>query len=346
VLDDSTALACLEAAEALGMDCLVEVHDEQELARALALPAPVLGINNRDLRTLKVDLGVTERLAPRVPEGRLIISESGVETRADVDRLAPLVDGFLVGTSLMRRADIADAARTLVTGRVKICGLTRAEDAAEAARAGARYGGLVFAEASPRRVTRAQAEAVVRDASLPFAGVFLNQPGRFVAETARALELRAVQLHGDEDAAFILALRRELPEGCEVWKAVSMAPSGAAPAGSPDPPGAAPASEGAVDRLVFDTRTPEARGGTGRTFAWSAIAGHAQRGASLLAGGLSPDNIVEARRVGTWALDVSSGLESAPGEKSAAAIRRLFHNLRGSSRHDHPAAAPPNRTPP
>lgn len=366
VLDDATALECLRVAEGLGMDCLVEVHDEAELARALALPAPVLGINNRDLKTLKVDLAVSERLAPRVPADRIVIAESGVESRADVERLSPSVDGFLVGTSLMRSRDIADAARALVTGRVKICGLTRPGDAREAERLGARFGGLIFAEASPRRVTREQAEVVTATAAgLPFVGVFLNQPVDFVAETARALRLSAVQLHGDEDAAFVQALRRALPEGCEVWKVVAMAPSGEAAGGAAHGPagaeeartaeasGAAQRPAGAeeartaeasgADRLVFDTRTTEARGGTGRTFAWSAIAGHPEQARSVLAGGLTPDNIAAARRVGTWALDVGSGVERSPGDKSAELLVRLFSAARGASRHD--PAAPADRAP-
>ncbi|MDC0682610.1 bifunctional indole-3-glycerol-phosphate synthase TrpC/phosphoribosylanthranilate isomerase TrpF [Sorangium atrum] len=346
VLDDATALLCLGAAEALGMDCLVEVHDEAELERALALPAPVIGINNRDLKSLKVDLAVSERLAPRVPRDRIVIAESGVESRAHVERLAPSVDGFLVGTSLMRSPDIADAARALVTGRVKICGLTRPGDAREAERLGARFGGLVFAETSPRRVTREQAEIVVATAAgLPFVGVFLNQSVDFVADTARAIGLRAVQLHGDEDAAFIEALRRALPEGCEVWKAVPMAPSGEA-ASAAGEAGAGAEVERSADRLVFDTRTAEARGGTGRTFAWSAIDGHPARARSLLAGGLNPDNIAAARRVGTWGLDVASGVERAPGEKCADLLVRLFDSARGPSRHDIDPAAPADRASP
>ncbi|AUX40156.1 phosphoribosylanthranilate isomerase [Sorangium cellulosum] len=347
VLDDGTALACLRAAESLGMDCLVEVHDEAELARALLLPAPVLGINNRDLRTLKVDLAVSERLAPRVPADRIVIAESGVESRAHVERLAPLVDGFLVGTSLMRSPDIADAARALVNGRVKVCGLTRPGDSREVERLGARFGGLVFAEASPRRVTREQAEVVVATAAgLPFAGVFLNQSKEFVAETARALGLRAVQLHGDEDASFVAALRRELPEGCEVWKAVPMAPAGDAAGAGADAAGAGADADQGADRLVFDTRTAEARGGTGRTFAWSAIEGHPARPRSLLAGGLNPGNVAAARRVGAFALDVSSGVERAPGEKCADLLVQLFDNARGPSRHGPEAAASPGRPSP
>ena len=121
-----------------------------ELARALALGADIVGINNRDLKTLTTDLAVTERLAPSVPAGVLVISESGIKGRADVERLASHADAFMVGSSLMAAADVHEAARTLVFGRVKICGLTRAEDLEAAAAAGATHAGLIMVPGTPR----------------------------------------------------------------------------------------------------------------------------------------------------------------------------------------------------
>jgi indole-3-glycerol phosphate synthase len=101
-------------AEALGLTALVEVHDEAELEVALAAGARVIGINNRDLRSFETDLGVTERLAPRVPEGVVVVAESGIFTRADMARLAASgAHAFLVGESLMREADVAGALRRL-----------------------------------------------------------------------------------------------------------------------------------------------------------------------------------------------------------------------------------------
>ena len=316
VLGDAEARGVIGEARRLDMDVLVEAHDEAELRRAVALGAPLIGINNRDLKTLEVDLATTERLARLVPADRVLVSESGIAGRADVARLAPYADAFLVGSSLMRAADPARAARALAYGRVKVCGVTNAADAALAAGAGATWVGMVMVPGTPRAVTAAQGEAIAAAAgSAARVAVFRNEKMMAVADAARALGLAAVQLHGAEDAAYIRGLRSMLPEGVEIWAA------GPVGAEVPEP-------RLGADRTLFDTSVGGRTGGTGMAFDWARVRGREELGSALLAGGLRPENAAEAARVGAYGLDVCSGVEAAPGRKDPERVGAFFAALR------------------
>ncbi|RJF87423.1 indole-3-glycerol phosphate synthase TrpC [Oleomonas cavernae] len=114
-VDDGLARELVGAAHDWGMDALIEVHDGEELDRALKLPSRLIGINNRNLKTLSVDLATAEQLAPRVPKDRICVGESGLERHEDLQRLAKVgVRTFLVGESLMRQSDVALATRRLL----------------------------------------------------------------------------------------------------------------------------------------------------------------------------------------------------------------------------------------
>lgn len=114
-IDDRLASELIVEARRLGMDALIEVHDSDELGRAIALDADMIGINNRNLRTLTIDLATTEALAPRVPEGSLVVCESGLYTESDLLRMRKIgISTFLVGESLMRQTDVEGATRRLL----------------------------------------------------------------------------------------------------------------------------------------------------------------------------------------------------------------------------------------
>ncbi|SFG09647.1 indole-3-glycerol phosphate synthase [Novosphingobium sp. CF614] len=116
-LDDGAMAEIEAAARERGMDCLVEVHDEAEMERAARLKSRLIGVNNRDLKRFVTDIAVTERLAPLAPEGTLLVSESGINAHADLDRLSRCgARTFLVGESLMRQADVEAATRALLHG--------------------------------------------------------------------------------------------------------------------------------------------------------------------------------------------------------------------------------------
>jgi indole-3-glycerol phosphate synthase len=116
-VDDETAKTLNKAAHDLGLDVLIETHDEKELKRALALEGRLIGVNNRDLHTFATSLEVSERLAPHIPAGKIVVAESGVLDHADCKRLAKAgIETFLVGEALMRHKNVTAATRTLLTG--------------------------------------------------------------------------------------------------------------------------------------------------------------------------------------------------------------------------------------
>ena len=323
ILPDHLARAIIAEAERLRMDVLVEAHDEGEVRRAVALGAPIIGINNRDLKSLRVDLATTERLARLVPPDRLLVAESGITGRADVQRLAPYADAFLVGSSLMKANSPARAARALAFGRVKVCGLTCTADVSAALAAGASHAGFVFVPGTPRATQPSRAlplAQLAREAGGRTVGVFRDAPQMDIACTASDLGLDAVQLHGEEDGRYLHGLRKLLPDEVEIWAACGVG------AEIPERTGA--------DRLLFDSVDGGRSGGTGRAFDWDRVERRRDLSRSLLAGGLNPGNASAAARLGAWALDVGSGVEATPGRKDPARLIAFFEALRPATRKE------------
>ena len=315
VLSDDEYRELAAVAENLALGILTEVSNEQELERAIALKAKVVGINNRNLRDLSIDLNRTKELAPRLPEGTIVISESGIYTHQQVRELAAYANGFLIGSSLMAEKDLELAVRRVILGENKVCGLTHADDACAAYQSGAVYGGLIFVSQSPRHVDIEQARMIMSGAPLKYVGVFRNAAPEAISEAAKALSLAAVQLHGDETTEYIENLRAQLPTGCEIWKAHGITNS------IPD------LSRWQVDRHLLDSKVGRQSGGTGVAFDWSLIP-DAEKPHIMLAGGLGPANVCEAAHIGCQGLDLNSGVESAPGKKDKTKLKAAFAAIR------------------
>jgi indole-3-glycerol phosphate synthase/phosphoribosylanthranilate isomerase len=149
-------------------------------------------------------------------------------------------------------------------------------------------------------------------APLQWVGVFADQPAEYVARIAGELGLGVVQLHGNETPDEIAGLRARLPEGTAVWKAHWVR-------------GELPRTVAiGADRVLLDGWAAGRQGGTGQAFDWSLLDSYPERGQVVLAGGLRPDNVSAAARHDTWALDVSSGVESSPGTKDPMLLEQFF----------------------
>ncbi|MBY0346350.1 MAG: bifunctional indole-3-glycerol-phosphate synthase TrpC/phosphoribosylanthranilate isomerase TrpF, partial [Neisseriaceae bacterium] len=157
VLCDQEYRELAAVAVTLNMGILTEVSNEAEMHRAVKLGAKVIGINNRNLRDMSIDLNHTRSLSKFAPEGTIIISESGINHHEDIRDLRQYAHGFLIGSSLMSVTNLDFAVRRLLLGENKVCGLTRPIDASIAYESGAVYGGLIFVMDSKRGVTLATA---------------------------------------------------------------------------------------------------------------------------------------------------------------------------------------------
>ncbi|MFN3593156.1 MAG: phosphoribosylanthranilate isomerase [Thiobacillaceae bacterium] len=207
----------------------------------------------------------------------------------------------------------------VVGARVKICGITRVEDGLAAAHAGADAIGLVFAPASPRRVTLAQAMGIAR-ALPPFVStvaLFVNAETAEVEAVLEGLRPDLLQFHGDETPEYCTSFGVPYIKAVRVRPGLDLLQFEAA--------------YGTARGLLLDAYHPQRHGGTGERFDWNLIPEGFSKPV-ILAGGLTPDNVAQAvRQVRPWAVDVSSGVEASPGIKDAAAIGRFIQEVRDAA---------------
>ncbi|MDQ6794027.1 MAG: tryptophan synthase subunit beta, partial [Chloroflexota bacterium] len=354
-------------ARAMELEPLVEAHDERELAAALDSGARLIGLNNRDLRTLDVDPGRAIRLREFVPDDRIVVAESGVRDAATLAAWRAVgFDAALVGEALVRATDpTAVAASFVAAGRspadpanlanvpyVKICGIVDADGILAAIRAGADAIGLNLVPGTPRALELDEAIVLARlvrsaapqDRRPAVVAVTVDRTLDELEHIAASLDADAIQLSGSEPPELVRSLRRP------AWKVLHV------PAGE-EPSGGGPASEAArlirlargyldagAARILLDAGGGPHPGGTGRRAREDLAAAIAREVPVTLAGGLDPSSVASAlRAIAAVGVDVASGVEAprragARPTKDAVKVA-LFAKRARAARLDRPKLA-------
>lgn len=336
-LDVPTLTKFRELADSLGLSSLVEAHDEHEVQMAIDCGARIIGVNNRNLKDFTVDVQNSVRLRNLVQDDVIFVSESGLETPEDIQVLRDNNIGVaLMGEIFMRSPNKVEKLAylygpTYYTPKVKMCGISKVETIPAVVEAKPDYMGLVFAP-SKRQVTVDQAKTLVEELHKQYAtrynsgaeqstndeiktvGVFVNETLDNLITIAKEVNLDAVQLHGDEDEAFIKALKEKTD--VEVWKAVQIRSAADAEAWI----------DSSADMLLFDAYHKDERGGTGEVFDWSCLDEFERP--FMLAGGIDSTNVARAiRTVRPYGIDISSGIET-DGVKDDEKIKAFANIVR------------------
>ena len=329
-LDVPTLTKFRELADSLGLSSLVEAHDENEVQMAIDCGARIIGVNNRNLKDFTVDVQNSVRLRNLVQDDVIFVSESGLETPEDIQVLRDNNIGVaLMGETFMRSPNKVEKLAylygpTYYTPKVKMCGISKVETIPAIVDAKPDYMGLVFAP-SKRQVTVEQAKILIEELHkqcinhydikvVKTVGVFVNETLDNLVRIADTANLDAVQLHGDEDEAFIQSLKERT--NVEVWKAVQIRSAADAEAWI----------DSSADMLLFDAYHKDERGGTGEVFDWSCLDEFERP--FMLAGGIDSTNVARAiRRVRPYGIDISSGIETE-GVKDNEKIKAFTNIVR------------------
>ena len=338
-LDVPTLTKFRELADSLGLSSLVEAHDEKEVQMAIDCGARIIGVNNRNLKDFTVDVQNSVRLRNLVQDDVIFVSESGLETPEDIQVLRDNNIGVaLMGETFMRSPNKVEKLAylygpTYYTPKVKMCGISKVETIPAIVDAKPDYMGLVFAP-SKRQVTVDQAKILVEELHRGYAkkygsdtehdkngtiktvGVFVNETVENLVTIANEANLDAVQLHGDEDEAFIQSLKERT--NVEVWKAVQIRSAADVEKWI----------DSSADMLLFDAYHKDERGGTGEVFDWSSL--DAFERPFMLAGGIDSTNVARAiRTVRPYGIDISSGIETngMKDDKKITAFTKIVKSI-------------------
>jgi anthranilate synthase / indole-3-glycerol phosphate synthase / phosphoribosylanthranilate isomerase len=369
ILTDEELKTLLDYSRVLGMEPIVEVASKDEMKRAIEAKALVIGVNNRDLNTFEVDMNRTSTLSGMVDEKVILLALSGIRGRDDVERyMKSGAGGVLVGESIMKADNQVEAVMALrgqnvdidhsVTASsttkqkplVKICGLTRIEDAIIAKESGADFLGFIFAKESPRYVLPETVKEIITKLQmrrvLPrndcfkstlkspkswfeagnsklynisktlTVGVFTDQTPQEINQIADYCGLDLIQLHKPLLSEFHRLLNRPVIQVIGI----------SALTGLDGILNTIKSVSGSATYILLDTTTTDLVGGTGVKFDWSLVS---KVGIPVwMAGGLNADNVKEAIKSGPVLVDVSSGVEAGKGIKDHNKVKLFLRNAK------------------
>ncbi len=315
VLTKEKYLELLDYAHHIGLSVLSEVDTREDALFTVEKKIKIVGINNRDLRNLTIDLTNAKKLYPLFDRDTIVVSESGIKTHADLVSLKPL-HNFLIGSSLTAESDVEAKAKSMLYGLNKVCGLTTKEAVESCIKNQVSIGGLIFAEKSPRFVTVQKAVELTAQNlnNLKFAGVFVDADLNEMIDTAKKVGLTYIQLHGHESTETIDALREALPE-IKIIKAVNIKDKSDYEL--------LKVYEDKCDLFILDSKAP----GSGSSFDWDSVPEDINKEKILLSGGIGPDNVESALKQGFAGLDLNSKLEKVKGIKDTQKIDEVFYTI-------------------
>lgn len=307
----------VQTAESLGMDALVECDSAASLRSALKSGSKIIGINNRNLDSLKEDFNATERLLQKIPTGKrkklIIVSESAINSGAQIDSLKGKVDCILVGTSIMS-APIPRVKLRELSGKtlVKICGITNIRDAKDAVKAGADVIGLNFYENSPRFIDAKTAKKIANSVrgKVLIAGVFVNAQKSKIKGIIKKVKLNLVQFSGNENPESVKGFDVPVIKSIHIRNKKSIVS----------------AKKFKTENIMVDSFVKGEFGGTGKMIDKRLLNVKNLQGKNLIfSGGLKPENVKRVvKEFNPVMVDVASGVEKNPRRKSFSKVRAFI----------------------
>ena len=325
VLNQKTLSALVDLTHKLGMECLVETHTKEDIDKVIKTKAKIIGINARDLKTFEVSLDTIVNLAKEIPKDRIVVAESGIETRADVERLAEVgIKVILVGTTLMKASDVSVKVKELCMSiqripKIKICGMTNKKDTLAIVKLKPDYLGFIFDSQSKRYIEPRLAREIIYSMRkkhgnrINFVGVFVNQDINKVKQIIKTCGLDVVQLHGEETPKYIFELKKICKKEPKIWKTVIIKTR---------------ADKQKIRKYldVADQILLDAGKGSGKSIDISLIKNES---VDILAGGLGVENIEKIlNTTSPGIIDANSKLELSPGKKNISLVKKFIERVR------------------